>query len=47
MTLDAAWDFWSTDKDHLPSLLNKNYTEMGLGIVKVGNRTYYTVDFGG
>lgn len=47
VTLNDAWDFWSTDQFHVPALLNKNYTEMGLGIVKTDNRTYYTVDFGG
>jgi len=47
VSLDDAWNFWSTDQWHVPALLSTDYTEMGIGIVKVGNRTYYTVDFGG
>jgi len=46
-SLDDAFGFFSTDPDHLPSLLSTQYTEIGVAVVQGGGfLTYYTVDFG-
>jgi uncharacterized protein YkwD len=45
-SLDDAWNFWSTDPDHRPSLLSAQYKEIGLGVVKGASLTYFTVTFG-
>jgi uncharacterized protein YkwD len=45
-TIDDAWDFWSTDPDHLKNLLDAVNTVIGIGVYKPGPATYYTQDFG-
>jgi len=45
-SLDDAYQFWSTDPDHRPSLLSSQYKEIGVGIVKGSFLTYFTLTFG-
>jgi uncharacterized protein YkwD len=46
-SLDDAYNFFSTDPDHRPSLLSTQFTEIGVAAVKGdGFLTYYTIDFG-
>jgi uncharacterized protein YkwD len=48
VTVDDAWQFWSSDSDQRSQLLSTQFTEVGLYVEK-GNRStlYYTMDFGG
>ncbi|HTP07794.1 MAG TPA: SH3 domain-containing protein [Anaerolineae bacterium] len=45
-TVDDAWYFWTTDRVHANILLKPEYTVVGIGVVNVGDRYYYTMDFG-
>jgi uncharacterized protein YkwD len=45
-TVDDAWYFWTTDKGHANMLLKPEYTTVGIAVVNVGDRYYYTMDFG-
>ncbi len=45
-TVDDAWYFWTTDRTHANMLLRPEYTAVGIGVVNVGDRYYYTLDFG-
>jgi uncharacterized protein YkwD len=47
VSVDDVWGFWSTDKDHLPNLIDTRFTDIGIGVVTSGSNTYYTADFGG
>jgi uncharacterized protein YkwD len=46
-TVDDAWYFWTNDRLHANILLNPIYREVGIAVVKSGDNTYYTIDFGG
>jgi len=44
-TVDDAWQYWSTDPQHLANLLNAQYVDMGLSVVKgKGGWLFYTMD---
>jgi uncharacterized protein YkwD len=45
-TVDDAWYFWTTDRAHANMLLKPEYTAVGIAVVNVGDRYYYTIDFG-
>lgn len=45
-SLDDAFQFWSTDPDHRPSLLSTQYREIGFGTAQGGFLTYFTITFG-
>ncbi len=45
-TVDDAWYFWTTDRGHANMLLKPEYTVVGIAVVNVGDRYYYTMDFG-
>jgi uncharacterized protein YkwD len=45
-TIDDAWNYWSTDPPHVDVLLNAYNTVVGIGVYKIGQMTYYTMDFG-
>ena len=45
-TVDEAWYFWTTDRAHANMLLTPEYTVVGVGVVNVADRYYYTIDFG-
>jgi uncharacterized protein YkwD len=45
-TVDDAWYFWTTDRTHANMLLKPEYTAVGIAVVNVGDRYYYTIDFG-
>lgn len=44
--VDAAWNFWINSQVHRANLLNPRYREVGLGVGKSDNGTYYTLNFG-
>lgn len=45
-TVDDAWYFWINDRGHANMLLKPEYTAVGIAVVNVGDRYYYTIDFG-
>ena len=45
-TVDDAWYFWTTDRVHANILLKPEYTVVGIAVVNVADRYYYTLDFG-
>jgi uncharacterized protein YkwD len=47
VTIDDVWYFWTTDRLHANVLLNPRYTDIGVAVVNVGDRYYYTAVFGG
>ncbi len=42
-----AWYFLTNDRRSANMILNPIYTEVGIAAVTAGNRTYYTITFGG
>jgi uncharacterized protein YkwD len=46
VTLDDAWYYWTTDRGHANMLLKPEYTAVGIAVVNVADRSYYTIDFG-
>lgn len=46
-TVDEAWFFWTNDRLQANVLLNPKYTDVGIAAVTAGDRTYYTITFGG
>lgn len=46
VTIDDVWYFWTTDKAHANVLLETRYQDIGIAVYNVGNRYYYTADFG-
>jgi uncharacterized protein YkwD len=44
--VDDAWYFWTTDRGHANMLLKPEYTTVGIAVVSVGDRNYYTMVFG-
>jgi uncharacterized protein YkwD len=46
VTVEVAWDYWSSDPPHLDNLLNSFNTVVGIGVFESGLWTYYTMDFG-
>src|SRR5512136_2447362 len=44
--VDAAWDFWINSQVHRANLLNPRYREIGIGVGRSDNGTYYTLNFG-
>ena len=45
-TVDDAWYFWTNDRAHANTLLKPEYTVVGIAVVNVADRYYYTMDFG-
>ena len=45
-TVDDAWYFWTNDRTHANILLTPEYTVVGIAVVNVADRYYYTLDFG-
>lgn len=45
-TVDAAWDFWTNSQVHRANLLRPRYREIGIGVGRGANGTYYTLNFG-
>jgi len=44
-TVDDAWDYWSNDPPHRATLLNQQYVDIGISVVKGQRGTfYYTLD---
>lgn len=46
VTVDGVWYYWTTDRLHANVLLHPIYKEVGIAVVNVGDRYYYTADFG-
>jgi len=45
VTVDDAWNYWSTDPPHRDTLLDQHYTEIGISVVKgKGGWFYFTMD---
>lgn len=44
-TAEAVVNAWMNSEGHRKNILNKNFTEMGLGYVKSGSTTYWTQMF--
>ncbi len=44
--VDAAWNFWINSQVHRANLLNQRYREIGIGVGRSDNGTYYTLNFG-
>jgi hypothetical protein len=44
--VDAAWDFWSNSQVHRANILKPRYREIGIGVGRSDNGTYYTLNFG-
>jgi hypothetical protein len=44
--VDAAWDFWSGSQVHRANILKPRYREIGIGVGRSANGTYYTLNFG-
>ena len=44
--VNDAWYYWTTDRAHANMLLRPEYTVVGIGVVNIGDRYYYTLDFG-
>jgi uncharacterized protein YkwD len=45
-SLDDAWYFWTTDRQHANILLTPEYTVVGIAAVNAADRSYYTMVFG-
>jgi uncharacterized protein YkwD len=45
-TVNDAWSFWITDRPHANMLLRPEYTTVGIAVVNVADRYYYTLVFG-
>ena len=41
VTVDDAWNYWANDPLHRAVLLNTQYVDMGIGVVKGGGGWYY------
>ncbi len=41
VTVDDAWNFWSTDPPHQATLLNQQYVDIGISVVKGQRGAYY------
>lgn len=46
ITVDDAWNFWTNDRPHANILLTPEYTVVGIAVVNVADRYYYTLVFG-
>lgn len=46
VTIDDVWHFWTTDKVHANVILDARFKDVGIAVYNVGNRFYYTADFG-
>ncbi len=44
--VDAAWDFWINSSVHRANILKPRYREIGIGVGRSDNGTYYTLNFG-
>jgi len=44
--IDAAWNFWINSQVHRANLLKPRYREIGIGVGRSDNGTYYTLNFG-
>jgi hypothetical protein len=44
--VDAAWNFWSNSQVHRANILKPRYREIGIGVGRSDNGTYYTLNFG-
>ncbi len=44
--VDAAWDFWINSQVHRANILKPRYREIGIGVGRSDNGTYYTLNFG-
>jgi hypothetical protein len=44
--VDAAWDFWTNSQVHRANILKPRYREIGIGVGRSDNGTYYTLNFG-
>ncbi len=44
--VNDAWSYWITDRPHANMLLKPEYTVVGIAVVNVADRYYYTVVFG-
>ncbi len=42
----AAWNFWSNSQVHRANILKPRYREIGIGVGRSDNGTYYTLNFG-
>jgi len=45
-SVDAAWDFWTGSQVHRGNILKPRYREIGIGVGRSDNGTYYTLNFG-
>ena len=46
-TVDDVWYFWTNDRMHANVILNSKFAQVGVSVVNVGDRYYFTADFGG
>lgn len=46
VTVDEVWNFWTSHKEHANVILNARFTEVGVSVINVGDRYYYTAVFG-
>jgi Cysteine-rich secretory protein family len=44
--VDAAWNFWINSQVHRANILKPRYREIGIGVGRSDNGTYYTLNFG-
>jgi hypothetical protein len=44
--VEAAWDFWINSQVHRANILKPRYREIGIGVGRSDNGTYYTLNFG-
>jgi hypothetical protein len=44
--VDAAWNFWTNSQVHRANILKPRYREIGIGVGRSDNGTYYTLNFG-
>jgi hypothetical protein len=44
--VDAAWNFWINSQVHRANILRTRYREIGIGVGRSDNGTYYTLNFG-
>ncbi|NTU63245.1 MAG: CAP domain-containing protein, partial [Chloroflexi bacterium] len=45
-SVDVAWDFWTGSQVHRGNILKPRYREIGIGVGRSDNGTYYTLNFG-
>lgn len=44
--VDTAWEFWTNSQVHRANILKPRYREVGIGVGRSANGTYYTLNFG-